>query len=158
MLTVVDAASRSISLDGINDHVKYNANFSEDPIYAISIEAWIYLYTNTTDMAILSYGNDAHDSIVLEHKNYNMEMRLKSVSNTEFVNFRNLTADELPQEKWGHVCVVWDNTSNKSRYFLNGQLQYEDGLAKAIFMITINMLGDTLTCSNLFCRFINTTI
>ena len=34
----------------------------------------------------------------------------------------------------------------------------ESGLVKAIFMITINMLGDKLTCSNLFCRFINTTI
>jgi hypothetical protein len=126
MLTVVDAASRSISLDGINDHVIYHTNFSEEPTNAIAIEAWIYLYTNTTDMAILSYGNDAHDSIVLEHKNYNMEMRLKNTSNTEFVNLKNLSADELPQEKWWHVCVVWDNTSNKSRYFLNGQLQYED--------------------------------
>ena len=36
--------------------------------------------------------------------------------------------------------------------------QVATGLVKAIFMITINMLGDTLTCRNLFCRFINTTI
>jgi hypothetical protein len=126
MLTVVDAAARSISLDGINDHIIYDTNFSEDPTSAISIEAWIYLYTNTTDMAILSYGSDSHDSIVLEHKNDNIEMRLKNSSNTEFVNLRNLSANELPEEKWWHVCVVWDNTSNKSRYFLNGQLQYED--------------------------------
>ncbi|ETR65517.1 MAG: hypothetical protein OMM_14120 [Candidatus Magnetoglobus multicellularis str. Araruama] len=98
---MIDAASRSISLDGINDHVIYDTNFSEDPTSAISIEAWIYLYTNTTDMAILSYGNETHESIVFEHKNYNMEMRLKNTSNTEFVNLKNLSANELPQKNFG---------------------------------------------------------
>jgi hypothetical protein len=107
MLTVVDTAARSISLDGINDHVIYNANFFEEPTNAIAIKSWIYLYTNTTDMAILSYGNETHESIVLEHKSYNLEMRLKNASNTEFVNFRNLTADELPQEKRHLRSIIW---------------------------------------------------
>ncbi|KPA10632.1 Na-Ca exchanger/integrin-beta4 domain protein, partial [Candidatus Magnetomorum sp. HK-1] len=126
MLTVVDAASRSITLDGINDQVIYDSNFLEDPTNAISIEAWIYLYTNTTDMAILSYGNDTHDSISVEHKSYNVEMRLKNASQSEFVNFKNLSADPIPSEKWCHVCVMWDNSLNKAVFFLNGQLQHEN--------------------------------
>jgi hypothetical protein len=126
MLTVVDAASRSISFDGINDHIIYDTHFSVDPTNAIAIESWIYLYTNTTDMAILSYGNELHDSIVLEHKNYNLEMRLKNISKTEFVNFRNLSADGLPIKKWYHVCVMWNNSLNKAYCLINGQLRHGD--------------------------------
>jgi hypothetical protein len=126
MLTVVDAASRSISFDGINDHIIYDTHFSVDPTNAIAIESWIYLYTNTTDMAILSYGNELHDSIVLEHKNYNLEMRLKNISKTEFVNFRNLSADGLPMKKWYHVCVMWNNSLNKAYCLINGQLRHGD--------------------------------
>jgi hypothetical protein len=105
MLTVVDAASRSISLDGINDHVKYNANFSEDPINAISIEAWIYLYTNTTDMAILSYGNDAHDSIVLEHKNYLIFLGKGIICFSFLFNFRLLVIYKSPHDAISAVKI-----------------------------------------------------
>ncbi|KPA19406.1 Na-Ca exchanger/integrin-beta4 domain protein, partial [Candidatus Magnetomorum sp. HK-1] len=126
MLTVVDAAHRSIEFDGINDHVVSNATFSEEPTSAIAIEAWIYLYTNTTDMTILSYGNGSHESISFEHKSYNLEMRLKNASNSEFVSFKNLSADGMPVEKWHHVCVMWNNTQNKGYFFWNGQLRYEE--------------------------------
>jgi hypothetical protein len=53
MLTVVDAASRSISLDGTDDHVIIDTHSLEVPDNAISIESLIYMYTNTTDMAIV---------------------------------------------------------------------------------------------------------
>ena len=125
MLTVVDAASRSIAFDGIDDHIISDAVFSMEPTNAIAIEAWIYLYTNTTDMAILSYGNSSHESISFEHRSYNLEMRLKNSSNSEFVNFRNLSADAMAESTWYHICVMWNNTLNTAYFFLNGQLRYE---------------------------------
>jgi len=38
----------------------------------------------------IAISNDTHESICVEHKSYNLEIRLKNASNTEFVNFSNL--------------------------------------------------------------------
>ncbi len=126
MLTVVDAAHRSIELDGINDHVVSDIPFSEEPTSALAIEAWIYLYTNTTDMAILTYGNNAHESISFEHTSHNLELRLKNGSNSEFVSLKDLSAQGLPEQQWHHVCVLWNNSQNEGYFYLNGQLRYQD--------------------------------
>jgi hypothetical protein len=77
-LSVVESGARSIAFDGIDDHIISDADIAIPPTDAISIEAWIYLYTNTTDMAILSYGSDLHQSITFEHRPHNLDMRLRN--------------------------------------------------------------------------------
>ncbi|MBF0450216.1 MAG: hypothetical protein HQK75_05900, partial [Candidatus Magnetomorum sp.] len=125
MLTIVEAGSRSIVLDGINDHVISDAIFTEEPTDGIAAEAWIYLYTNTTDMTIVSYGNYTHDSFSFEHGSNNIEMHLKDASNSEFVSLYNSGAPAMPVQRWHHVCAIWNNTANKGRLYWNGQLRYE---------------------------------
>jgi sugar lactone lactonase YvrE/subtilisin-like proprotein convertase family protein len=123
-LTVIDAVARSMKFDGMDDHIISNTDISIVPTNAISIEAWIYLYTNTTDMAILTCGNDTHQSITFEHHSHNMSMRLRNASNMDIIELRDISASPLPINQWHHVCAVWDNTTNTGKLYANGQCFY----------------------------------
>jgi PKD repeat protein len=123
-LTIVESAARSVELDGIDDHIITNSDMTIAPTNAISIESWIYLYTNTTDLAILSCGNDSHQSITFEHGLHNLDMRLRNAGNIDMIVVHDVSASPLPLNQWHHVCAVWDNTTNIGKLYVNGICVY----------------------------------
>ena len=126
MLSVIKASSKSIELDGLDDHAISQEIFTLEPTEAVTVEAWIFLYTNTGDLAVMTYGNTITESITFEHRNHNLDLRLRNDNNTDFASVKDIGASGFPIDVWHHVCATWDNTSNKGYLYKNGSLLYSD--------------------------------
>jgi alpha-tubulin suppressor-like RCC1 family protein len=126
LLTVIKASSRSIELDGNDDYIICQDHFTNPPIDAVTVEAWIYLYTNTLDMTILSFGNTSNESIMFDHGDHNLNLQLRNAANTNFVSLENATASGFSLEQWFHVCATWNNPTAKGKLYKNGLLIFED--------------------------------
>jgi len=88
MLSVIQASSRSIELDGIDDQAITDELFTLEPADAVTVEAWIFLYTNTGDLAVMTYGKTITESITFEHRDHNLDLRLQNDSNTDFASLK----------------------------------------------------------------------
>jgi len=88
MLSVIQASSRSIELDGIDDQAITDELFTLEPADAVTVEAWIFLYTNTGDLAVMTYGNTITESITFEHRDHNLDLRLQNDINTDFASLK----------------------------------------------------------------------
>ena len=88
MLSVIQASSRSIELDGIDDQAITDELFTLEPADAVTVEAWIFLYTNTGDLAVMTYGKTITESITFEHRDHNLDLRLQNDINTDFASLK----------------------------------------------------------------------
>lgn len=115
-----------------------------EPSGAITLEAWVNVpCCQSSDNAVLSYGNGIHDSYILSVGPNGPKLSLQSASGTYTEIRRTVKFEELNTGRDYHLAVTWNGALNTAIIYIDGFKYYEQtGLpAFNIFYSSANHLA-----------------
>ncbi len=130
----------ALQFDGVDDYVEVPASASLDITDAITLEAWIYM-TGWSEV-----GSPIHNVILAKRiRTANYQYHVKKVTGQEYGYlgwYSSATKDSTSGTKlylnnWYHVAAILDDTNNILKFYVNGQLSYENA-ASTVTLSTNN--------------------
>ena len=119
------AVTKSVSLDGTNDHIVITNSVANDIKNIGSMSIWLKLETASQNDTIMNLhtgtNNDNKIAILFINQGGSELIRLNSrggSSNT--ILDHNYSASDSVSNGWTHFVATWDRTANKMAMYLNG--------------------------------------
>ena len=114
------AVTRSVDLDGTNDHIIITNSVADDIKNIGSVSIWFKLETSSGNDTLFNLHTDTSNDnkIALLHISTSNEIRLncRGGSTNTIIN-----ADHtINTSNWVHVVATWDRTANKMAIYING--------------------------------------
>ena len=134
------AVTRSVDLDGADDHIIITNSVADDIKNIGSVSIWFKLENSSGNDTFFNLHTDTSNDnkIALLHISSTNEIRLNcrgSSSNTI------INADHIPNSSnWVHVVATWNRTDNKMAIYINGSIAETGTNAIADFATTANKI------------------
>ena len=119
------AVTKSVSLDGTNDHIVITNSVANDVKNIGSMSIWLKLETASQNDTIMNLhtgiNNDNKIAILFINQGGSELIRLNSrggSSNT--ILDHEYSATDSVENGWTHFAATWDRTANKMAMYLNG--------------------------------------
>jgi hypothetical protein len=125
-------SGNAISLDGIDDRISLpGPNASQKPNTALTVEAWIFSTSNSTDYQGIvcntqDNGGDEAGYYLTKRSNGNIDFQIATTSS----GFNNGPSVAVPLNKWIHVAATYDGSSAK--IYINGILSASQAITGLI--------------------------
>lgn len=151
------AVTKSVSLDGTNDHIVITNSVANDVKNIGSMSIWLKLETANQNDTIMNIhtgvNNDNKIAILFINQGGSELIRLNSrggSSNT--ILDHEYSATDSVENGWTHFAATWDRTANKMAMYLNGSSVATSTASIASFATTADTiyLGKPGNANNAF--------